>query len=558
MSKLPKLNENGRGWKLLQVVFMALGQAMCAGVAAFATRDIFAHLRLHDNLIPTQPLILIVFAGLGIAVLRYMERVTGERIGQDYVSELRLRLFKHLSRLPNHVMEERRRGAVTLRFVGDLSAIRNWISAGIARLISSSIVLPLATLAVFLINPALGAAASIPIFAGIALMIIVAPRLGKVHSHLRSRRGNLAIDMSERAPFAPELRLMGRMKIEQKSLLRRTQDMIAASVKRVKAKSFLRAIPDAISAIAAASVFYVAFQSNIRPAEVAGSLAAVGLMVQPMRDLAGVWDRYRSWLAARDKCLNLLEKSTLRIPRSPDVEFTCKPRSLRFKDVSFGILKNINAEAKKGKKIAILGPNGGGKSTLLKLAAGLDAPDLGKVRLGDRSPISLNSNVRKRMIGYVSMRTPILAGSLRRALTMGIAEMPCDTRIKIMAETFGLGEVLERLGGLDGKVAELGGNLSSGEIRRVMLTRAALSEAHLLLLDEPDDALDAEGPQLLLKLINSTDATTLLITHNKAIARSMDEIWFIENGQLVEQGLPDEVLSGSGPIAAFFTPRSAA
>ena len=193
----------------------------------------------------------------------------------------------------------------------------------------------------------------------------------------------------------------------------------------------------------------------------------------------------------------------------------------------------------------------------MKLAAGLEAPDQGKIRLADRSPLALSSGDRRRMIDYISMRAPILSGSLRRALTMGIAQMPCDARIASMAHTFGLGEVLNRVGGLDGKISEWAGNLSSGEVRRVMLTRSALSGAHLLLLDEPDDGLDANGPKLILKLIKNSDATTLMITHNKTIARQMDEIWFIENGKLMEVGAPDEVFNGSGPTASFFLPRSA-
>lgn len=558
MSTLPKLTDNGRGRQLLGVVVLALGQAFAAGVAAFATRNVFAHLRLNDTPVPVQPLLFIVAAGLAIAALRYFERVIGEKIGQDYASELRLKLFRHLSRLPNHVLEKRRRGFVTLRFVGDLSAIRNWISAGIARLISSSIVLPSATLAVFLINPLLGLAAGLPIAIGILVMLVAAPRLNKVHSRLRTRRGNLAADMSERAPYAAELRLMGRMRIEQDSLLRKTHSLISASIDRVKAQSLLRAVPDAVSALAAAGVFYAAFKANIRAAEVAGALAAVGLMIQPMRDLAGVWDRYRAWIAARDKCIKLLSQSTLKSPAAPKTKFVCEPKSLKLSKISFGPLENIDVEAAKGEKIAILGPNGSGKSTILKLAAGLEAPDQGEVLLGDRSPISLGAGDRKRMIDYISMRTPILSGSLRRAFTMGIAKTPKDLVIKKMAEAYGLDKVLDRLGGLDGKVAEWGANLSSGEIRRVMLTRAALSGAHLMLLDEPDDALDSEGPELLLRLLRNTEATTLMITHNQALARRMDQVWFIDGGKLVDQGPPNEVFERPGPIADFFAPRSAA
>ena len=162
------------------------------------------------------------------------------------------------------------------------------------------------------------------------------------------------------------------------------------------------------------------------------------------------------------------------------------------------------------------------------------------------------------MIALVGTRSPILAGSLRRALTMGASKLPDDAAILAQAEAFGLSDVLTRLGGLDGKVAEAGRNLSAGEARRVLLTRAALSASRLMLLDEPDDALDADGPDLVERLVQQVDATTLIITHNVALARRMDQLWFMEGGRVLEAGPPAELLAGQGPTARFFAPRSAA
>jgi ABC-type transport system involved in cytochrome bd biosynthesis fused ATPase/permease subunit len=115
---------------------------------------------------------------------------------------------------------------------------------------------------------------------------------------------------------------------------------------------------------------------------------------------------------------------------------------------------------------------------------------------------------------------------------MGSSAEQDDDTILRCAQSYGLGDVLGRLGGLSGKVAEAGRNLSAGEIRRVLLTRAALSPSSLLLLDEPDDALDTDGIELVEKLIFNTPATTLLVTHNRELATKMDEMWTFENGQL--------------------------
>jgi ABC-type transport system involved in cytochrome bd biosynthesis fused ATPase/permease subunit len=195
---------------------------------------------------------------------------------------------------------------------------------------------------------------------------------------------------------------------------------------------------------------------------------------------------------------------------------------------------------------------------LLLLAAGLEQPHRGKVTLDGREPRDLSAGERRRMIALMSPRSPILAGSLRRALTMGSSRRCPDAEIAARACAFGLGDLLQRLGGLDGTLAEGGRNLSAGEARRVLLTRAALSGARLLLLDEPDDALDADGADLVEAFVRAADATVLLVTHGLALARRMDLLWFVDQGRVIEAGKPDVLLRGDGPTARHFKPRSAA
>ncbi len=539
MSSLPSITGEGRWRGISLVVVLALGQAAAAGIAAFATRDVFAAFRDASTALPALALGLVASAGLGIALLRFGERVVAEKVGQHYAASLRLKLFKHMTRVSARDLAERRSGALSLRFVGDLAAVRGWVSLGLARMISALIVLPAATGALFYMNPDLGIAAGVPIAIGLIVLVLAGPRLGPAHKRLRSRRARLAADMSERIPHAPELRLLGRVRTETRQMEDRTEKLIDAALERARGAALLRAIPDAISGVAAASVFFAALRSGAPGAEAAGALAAVGLMIQPMRDLAGVWDRQRAWRVAREKCTALLA-----VPKLTGADrVTGKPlpnQALRlgFEAVTAGALSNFSMTAEPGRKIAVIGPNGAGKSTLLSLAAGLELPANGSVTVGGRIATGLSARERRKLIALVGTRSPILAGSMRRALTMGANDRPDDAAITAQAEAYGLAHVMERIGGLDGKVSEAGRNLSAGEIRRVLLARAALSQPGLLLLDEPDDALDQDGPALVERMIHDCDATTIVVTHNLDLAAAMDEIWVIEDGELTEAGDP--------------------
>jgi len=555
-SRLPRIFGEGRKSSIMLVACLALGQGTAAGVAAFATRDVFKAFRENEAHLPTIALTLIVMAGLIIATLRVGERLIAERVGQDYAASLRLKLFKHLSRMSARSVSARRTGALAMRFVGDLASVRGWVSLGVARLISACILLPVTGCVLYILNPKLAIAAAIPIGLGVLVMALIGPSLGPAHKRLRARRARLAADMSERVPHAPELRLLGRSKIETTHLRRRTEKLVASALERARGAAILAAIPDVIAGLAAAGVFWTALRSGASGADAAGAMAAVGLLIQPIRDLAGVWDRHRAWVAAREKCDAMLAAPKLDLPsEKPAKPLPSVPCVLRFTDVSAGLLDGLNITAQPGQKIAIVGGNGAGKSTLLGLAAGLEQPEKGTVMLGDRNPVGLSANERRRLLALVGKHTPILAGSLRRAFTMGVADRPEDEKILAMAETFGLREAIDRLGGLDGKVSEAGRNLSAGEARRLLLIRTALAAPKLMLLDEPDDALDTDGPDLVDSLVRQSDATALVITHNLAVARRMDLIWFIEDGQIIEVGSPKLLLASEGPTSHFFTPR---
>lgn len=538
MSALPPILEGRRRWQLAALIGFALGQAAAAGLTALSTRDVFAALRAGGET-PLAAVVLIVAAALAVAALRYGERVVAERLGQDYTAALRLKIFLHLSRLPARALAERRVGHLSMRFVGDLSAVRNWISLGLARLVSAAIVLP-ATLAVlFLLDVSLAIAAALPIAVGLLAMAVVAHRLGGTHRKLRSRRARLAADMTERVVYAPELRLLGRMKTERRHLSSRTRSMVQFALARARGIALLRVMPDVLAGVLAGCVFITAFQNGVSGAVAAGALAAMALVVQQLRDLAGVWDRNRAFVAARDKCEALLASPTLPKPSILSWESVVDyPPELRFEMACAPGLRNIDAVAGAGRKIAVVGGNGAGKSTLLALAAGLEQPSAGRITLSGWDVVALRSKERCRLISYLSARSPILAGSLRRALTMGAPQRPSDGVIEACVEAFGLGVVLERLGGLDGVVAEAGRNLSSGETRRLLLARVALSRARLILLDEPDDTLDVSARALVEKLVLETDATTLVATHDHGLARKLDETWSLACGELIGWGTP--------------------
>ncbi|MEM6421659.1 MAG: ATP-binding cassette domain-containing protein, partial [Pseudomonadota bacterium] len=439
------------------------------------------------------------------------------------------------------------------RFTGDLAAFRGWVSLGIARLIAASIVLPAGLAAMVLIDPALATPAAIAVSLGALAMALLGLSFGHLHRRLRRRRAALSARMAERVGKAPELRLLGRLVHERRAFERRSARMIEAAIKRAGAAAVLRAIPDATAGLAAAGVIAAALTGSVSAAQTAGALAAVGFMVQPLRDLAGTWDQRRAFVAARAACETLLAEEPLPrgrvVPVRPSTDQGGAP--LAFRGVESAALREIDLRIKAGEHVAVLGPNGAGKSALLALAAGLEAPQKGKVLVAGHPVCRLKDGARSRLICHVGAGSPVLDGSLRRALVpqdrvRADGSRLDDAAIEATARRYGLGEVVDRLGGLDGRVTEGARTLSAGERRRLLLTRAALSEAELILLDEPDDALDDTAAALVGRLLRETKATVLLVTHDPAVARLAERTLRIEAGRLA----PALPIADFGPESA--------
>lgn len=544
-TQLPDIFSRDRARRIGLVAGLALVQAVAAGTAAFATRDIFAALHASDGALPWVSVLAIALSGLAIAAARVAERSVAEGIGQDYATAVRVRLFDHIARLSAADMARLRAGALNMRFVGDLAAFRNWVSRGIARLVSASIVLPASAVVLFLLNPPLALAAALPIGAGLCLMAVIGVPLGRAHRRLRSKHARLAADIGERIPHAPELRLLGRQRIEREHLLRRSRKLAKAATHRTRLAEGLRAIPDVTAGLAAAGVFLAGWRWDLVAADIAAGLAVVGLTVQPMRDFAGVWDRRRAWCAARDKCDALLSRRQLPAGSRTAVSGALdRPCALTFRGLRLSENATFDAIAQPGEKIAIMGPNGSGKSTLLHLAAGLEHCREGQVLLGDLPVGRLRGAARRQALLFVGTKPPILAGSVRRALTMGLPKLPDDPEILSAVESLGLSPLLERLGGLDGTVAEGAGNLSRGECQRVLLVRVALARARIALLDEPEAGLDGEGEVLAADVIRRSPSTILFVTHSRYLASYADRIWQFDCQGEIQEITPGTVSGG--------------
>ena len=488
---LPAPMADGRGLRLAAVALAGVVQAVLLGVAAFATRDAFA--AIHAGSAPSAAtLAALAGAGVAAAACEGAARVTGEAVGQRYASAVRVAVYAALARWPRAALRERRLGALSLRFVGDLSAVRLWFGRALPGLVASCAALPGVALVLVLLDPRAGALALAAVAASLAAMALAAWGLRRRHRRLRARRASVAVAAVERLEAAPELDLLGRTPKELALLARGGDRLREGAVARERRTALLRLIPQAGTAAGAALVLALAGGTGPETGTAAAMLAMLAILGLQLRDLADALDAASAWSVARGKLLVVLERAGAprrAVPRGGPVALSVRAPTASF-DVPPGGLARL------------AGPAASGKSHLAAVVAGLDR-DPG-IALG------FDGGSERPHAAHVGDRPPVLRGSLRRTLTLGIDPRPSTNEVERAARAFGLASLLVRIGGVRGRVGSPDA-LSGGEALRVALARTALARPDLVVIDSAAFRADPEARALLARLREATGATVLVV-----------------------------------------------
>ena len=224
---------------------------------------------------------------------------------------------------------------------------------------------------------------------------------------------------------------------------------------------------------------------------------------------------------------------------------------IRFEHVVYGfgrwppIINGLNLSIRAGERIAIVGPIGSGKSTVLRLLARFDDPAMGRIRVDGRDVRELTMASLRRQIGVVFQSTLLIDESIRENIRMGKLDAT-DSEIEAVASLVGLQRLIDLLPhGYDTKVGTRGEQLSGGQRQLVALARAVMSDPAILLLDEPTSALDAESERLVRFAIElvSRGRTVITVTHSLLLAREADRVLVLSEGRLVEEGSHHELVA---------------
>ncbi len=538
MSSLPQLFNRTRGTILCQLVLNGFAQAVAIGGIGLALKSQFDAMQAAANsnlTILVSPAIIMAGLAMMIAILKWRERIDMERLGQDYVFETRMRIFSHINGMSAHGIEELRKGVVMLRFVNDLTALRQWISMGIASGIVALTILIGALIFLTVINPMIGAAALAVMSVGAVAILLLGKRVDHTIREARRRRGNIAGNIAEKLGNMVMIQAFGQRRTERKKLRRQSKSLQKAMINRASATGLVRALSYLVASmtlVAAMGVGAYAIHNGVATTgEIVAAFGIVSLAAPALNGFGRLFEYWKNADVAREKIGSIFHKGPALAASTSRKALGRIRGELRFDNVSSGsVIKNFSACAAPGAVIAIKGRSGIGKTTLLRLAQRLIDPDKGTIYLDGRDILSVRTGELRRVISLASSLMPLMRGTIWSNIAYGCAKAS-HSDIQDAARIAGI-MINNPHAALhaDRAVHEQGTNLSAGERARVVLARALVSKPKILLLDEPEQNLDELGMAALRRTISTFSGTVVMVTHDPGFLAMADDIWALGAG----------------------------
>jgi ABC-type multidrug transport system fused ATPase/permease subunit len=509
--------------------------------------------RIVDALIagPAEPwgifgmiglLALLMLANAG---LRAAEFILAENLGYEIVRGLRMVMYGHMRSMAPRQIQHRSRGSLLLRFTGDLSMFRTWISRGVARGLISAMVLLTGAVVLFLLNPWISLTVVGVLSAGAALTLRIGKRLKRMTAQVRRRRALLTSNVDEQINALAVIQVFGRTGGEYDRLSKQNDAMTRTLFREARIRGMLRGLAAGVGWLAVAGVLAVGtlevMQGRASVGMIVAAVVAIRQLTGPVRTLGYAHEYWRRADISRRKMRDFL-RSRSRPYAAPGMErLRVRRGRIELRNVSVeGAVREIDATVEPRQIVAIVGPVGSGKSTLLGLIARLVEPTEGQVVIDEQDVSERTLRSSFRQISMVGPDLPLMRGTLLRNLKYRNPRASEHEVWRVIMATR-LDEILAELkGGLNAWITEGGANLSAGQRQRIALARAILGNPRILLLDEPTTNLDAEGKEIFRQVITRHHGTTLLVTHDPEEAALADQVWLMREGRLVETISGDE------------------
>jgi ABC-type multidrug transport system fused ATPase/permease subunit len=505
----------------------------------------------------------IIIAVLG-ALASYIANYYTTSVGQYVANDLRVRTYHHLQQLSLRYYDTHETGNLLSTITSDVSTIQGFASSDTLGILVDLLTIIGMLFIMFWLNWdfTLIAVAITP------FMLLLVSRfkkaVKKATHEVRKEQSKIVSVVEQGLQSMRVVKAFGRQDLAEEGLAEVSHATVEASLKARRVKALLSPIVSITVALCTAVVLWRGSALILAGTMTAGALTVflsyLSKFFKPVQDLAKMTNAIAQAAVGVERVRNILDADTI-IPERPNasVPETIKGE-IEFEHVAFAytkdspVLTDVSFHIQPGQMVGVVGPTGGGKSTIVSLIPRFYDPSTGTVKIDGKDIRDFKTHALRDQIGYVLQETILFEGTIRDNIAYGRKGVTPE-EITEAAKLANADEFISRMPhGYDTMVGERGETLSGGQRQRIGIARAIIRNNPILILDEPTAALDTESERLVIEALERLmkGRTVITIAHRLSTIRDANKIIVLKGGVVAEEGTHDELLARGGVYADLY------
>lgn len=485
------------------------------------------------------------------------------RVGEDFLRELRIRVFRHLQRLSMPFYDRSKAGVLVSRMTSDVDSLAELIQLGLAMFVSNALLLVVSLAVLTAVSWQLMLVCAVALPPVVLASVKFQRDSNEAYLEVRDNIGNTLSHLQEGIAGVRVVQAFAREDVEVGRFERGNRELYESHMRSVAISAWYLPVIElagwGTTALAVGVGGWWVHQGSLTVGTVAFFVLTLSNLFEPVQQLSQLFNMVQSAGAGLQKLYELLD-TPVDVDERPGAVDLPDTGDVEVERVSFAygdgprVLRDVSLRIPAGARLALVGPTGAGKSTLAKLIARLYDPTEGRVRFGgvDLRDATLSS-LRGRIV-VIPQEGFLFNGTIRDNVRLARADAT-DAAVDDALRAVGAHDRFAALpDGLDTEVRERGSRLSAGEKQLVSLARAALADPAVLVLDEATSSLDPGTEALVEAAVDRLmeGRTVVVIAHRLSTAERADLVGVVAGGELVEVGTHDELVARGGAYTALY------
>lgn len=525
-----------------------------------------------DNTIPQKnmgQLVLLTLAFVGTIAVSITFSTIRSRImtvvGQDIIFDIRTDLFKHLQELPFEYYDNRPHGKILIRVINYVNSVSDMLSNGIINVILECLNMLFIMIFMFFVNVKLSLVvlSGLPIFA--VIMMMIKKRQRKAWQDVSNKSSNLNAYLQENITGARVTQIFTREEENAQIFDRLSEKYRKSWINAVKYSNLVWPATDNVSTLVRAAIFVVGLLVLTPAAVSLGTIVAMTSYAssfwQPIMNLSNIFNNFINNIAYLERIFETLDEPATIADKPNAQDIGDITGEVKFDDVTFSyeqgktVLEHISFDVKPGESVALVGPTGAGKSTVVSLLSRFYDLDSGKITIDGKDISQATLHSLRSQMGIMLQDSFIFSGTIYDNIRYGRLDAT-EEEIREAAKIVCADEFINEMkDGYMTEVNERGSKLSGGQKQLISFARTLLSDPKILVLDEATSSIDARTEKLLQQGLQRllVGRTSFIIAHRLSTIKNCDKIMYIDNKGIAECGTHDQLIAKKGEYYKLYT-----